>query len=127
MNIFENLKDEEITSILMWIDNGGDGDAPVATSDTNNASDQPVFNESLFSNINWAIVMLSFLIFLIIIMIFGILELVSNITGREVINWNNINAFMMLVFLAGFFGLVLYEYSIHSKFLLPESASEHGI
>ncbi len=127
MNIFENLKDEEITSILMWIDNGGDGDAPVATSETNNASDQPVFNESLFGNINWAIALLSFLIFLIIIMIFGILELVSNITGREVINWNNINAFMMLVFLVGFFGLVLYEYSIHSKFLLPESASEHGI
>ena len=127
MNIFENLKDEEITSILMWIDNGGDGDSPVASTEGSSASNQPVFNESLFNNINWAIVLLSFLIFLIIVMIFGILELVSNVTGREVINWNNINAFMMLVFLVGFFGLVIYEYSIHSKFLLPESASEHGI
>ena len=33
MNIFENLKDEEITSILMWIDNGGDGDSPAANTD----------------------------------------------------------------------------------------------
>ena len=65
MNIFENLKDEEITSILMWIDNGGDGDSPVANKEE--ILNQPVFNESLFNNINWAIVLLSFLIFLIII------------------------------------------------------------
>ena len=87
MNIFENLKDEEITSILMWIDNGGDGDSPAANTDESLNSNQPVFNESLFNNINWAIVLLSFLIFIIIVMIFGILELVSNVTGREVINW----------------------------------------
>ena len=36
---------------------------------------------------------------------------------------------MMLVFLVGFFGLVVYEYSIHNQFNLAnfESASEHGI
>ena len=69
------------------------------------------------------------LVFAVILMIFGILELVSNITGREVVNWNNINAYMMLVFLVGFFGLVVYEYSIHNQFNLAnfESASEHGI
>ena len=27
MNIFENLSDDQITSVLMWIDNGGDGGA----------------------------------------------------------------------------------------------------
>ena len=127
MNIFENLKDDEIAAILMWIDNGGDGDVPVASSTSASDMNQPVISDSLFNNINWAVLLMSFLIFLIIVMIFGILELVSNITGREVINWNNINAFMMLIFLVGFFGLVLYEYSIHKQFLLPESASEHGL
>jgi cytochrome c oxidase subunit 2 len=62
-------------------------------------------------------------------MIFGILELVSNVTGKEIINWNNINAYMMLVFLVGFFGLSIYEYSIHNQYSLFEigSASEHGL
>ncbi len=129
MNLFENLNDDEITAILMWIDNGGDGDAPVGELGGENAvlDQDSVVSDSVFNNINWAIVLIAFLIFLIILMIFGILELVSNITGREVINWNNINAYMMLLFLIGFFGLVLYEYSIHKQYLLPESASEHGL
>lgn len=123
MTVFENLSDEEITSILMWVENGGDGmkaEAPVEAA-------APVVSESVFSNINWALVVLFILISAIVLLIFGILELISNVTGREIINWNNINAYMMLVFLIGFFGLVIYEYTIHSQYLLPESASEHGI
>lgn len=126
MNIFENLSDAQITSILMWIDNGGDGDAPVVVDNGGGGEIAPV-SDSLFNNINWAVVIMSILVFVIILMIFGILELVSNVTGKEIINWNNINAYMMLVFLVGFFGLVLYEYSVHKQFLLPESASEHGL
>ncbi|MGB1039089.1 MAG: c-type cytochrome, partial [Bacteroidia bacterium] len=123
MTVFENLSDEEITSILMWVENGGDGmkaEAPVEAA-------APVVSESMFSNINWALVVLFILISAIVLLIFGILELISNVTGREIINWNNINAYMMLIFLIGFFGLVIYEYNIHSQYLLPESASEHGI
>lgn len=125
MNIFENLSDDEITSVLMWIENGGDGAAaaePVAT-----IAEAPVVSDSLFNNINWLVVVMSILVFAIILLIFGILELVSNVTGKEIINWNNINAYMMLVFMVGFFGLVIYEYNIHSQFLLPESASQHGL
>ncbi|MBT6236463.1 MAG: c-type cytochrome [Bacteroidetes bacterium] len=126
MNIFENLSDKQITSILMWIDNGGDGPSeggggPIDTLEP------PEVPNSLFNNINWAVVVMCLLVFVILLMLFGILELVSNVTGKEIINWNNINAYMMLVFLVGFFGLVLYEYSVHKDFLLPQSASEHGV
>jgi|TARA_B110000902_G_scaffold57066_1_gene66637 cytochrome c oxidase subunit 2 len=126
MNIFENLSDDDINSILMWIDNDGDGPTEGGGVTVLPTEPEPI-PDSLFNNINWAIAIMSLLIFIIILMIFGILELVSNVTGKEIINWNNINAYMMLVFLVGFFGLVLYEYSIHKQFLLPESASEHGI
>lgn len=124
MNVFENLSEDQITSILMWIDNGGDGDAPAA-AEGEAVAPAPV-DESVWSQINWAIVLMVLLVLVIIGLIFAILELVANITGREVISWNNINAFMMLIFLVLFFGLVIYEYQIHSKYLLPESASEHG-
>ena len=125
MNVFENLKDEQVASILMYIESGGlvpiDGG-----DDTKNNEIVPV-SDSLFNNVNWAVVIMGILVFAIILMIFGILELVSNVTGKEIINWNNINAYMMLIFVFGFFSLVLYEYSIHSQYLLPESASEHGL
>jgi len=127
MNIFENLSDSEITSILMWIDNGGDGTDPVVIDNGGGGDVAPV-SDSLFNNINWAIVVMCILVFAIILMIFGILELVSNVTGKEIINWNNINAYMMLVFVFGFFALFIYEYSIHNQYSLfeLESASEHG-
>lgn len=124
MNLFENLSDDQITSILMWIENGGDGASKAAET---LVADVPEVSDSLFNSINWAVVIISVFIFAILLLIFGILELVSNVTGREIINWNNVNAYMMLVFLVGFFSLVLYEYSIHSQYLLPESASEHGL
>ena len=127
MNVFENLSDDEITSILMWIDNGGDGDAPAAAESTD-ATAAPV-SDSLFNNINWSVAVLVLLILAVIVLIFGILELVANITGREVINWNNVNAFMMMIFVILFFALILYEYSIHNQYNLAEfgSASEHGV
>lgn len=124
MNLFENLSDDQITSLLMWIDNGGDGDAPAAAE--TQVIDAPV-DESVFNNVNWALVFMILLVFAIIVLIFGILELVSNITGREIVNWNNVNAFMMLIFVFLFFALAIYEYKIHGKLLLPQSASEHGV
>ena len=129
MNIFENLSDDQITSILMWIDNGGDGTTAAAGGDAAAAPAAEPVSESLFNNINWVVTLMGVLVFVIILMIFGILELVSNVTGKEIINWNNINAYMMLVFLVGFFGLVLYEYNIHYDLTLMAGtpASEHGV
>ena len=124
MNLFESLSDAEINSILMWIENGGDGDVPVQEEMTPNG---PVaVDDSLFGKVNWTLVLLSILLFVILVLVIGILDLVSNITGRQIIHWNNVNAFMMLLFLILFFGLTLYEYSIHSQYLLPEASSAHG-
>lgn len=124
MNIFEDLSDDEITSILMYIDNGGDGEAAAVAADAPVAAAPP--SDELINKVNWSVTLLVVLFILIIILIFGILELVSNLTGRNVINWNNVNAFMMILFLILFFALVIYEYMVHAQFLLPESASVHG-
>lgn len=124
MNVFENLSDAQITSILMWIENGGDGDAP-AKEETEVIA-EPV-DEGVFNKVNFSLVALAILIFVILLLIIGILELVGNITGRQILDWNNINAFMMILFVLAFFSLVIYEYSIHKQYLLPESASEHGL
>ncbi len=127
MNVFENLSDDQITSIIMWIDNGGDGDAPAAVENTETAV-APA-SDSLFNSINWSVTVLAALVLAILILIFGILELVTNITGREIINWNNVNAFMMMIFVILFFVLIIYEYTIHNQYNLAEfgSASEHGV
>tara|TARA_B110000977_G_scaffold2120_1_gene2913 strand:+ start:1200 stop:2984 length:1785 start_codon:yes stop_codon:yes gene_type:complete len=127
MNIFENLSDDEITSMIMWIENDGDG--PVAGGGDTIISKPPVVSDSLFNSINWGVVVMSVIVFVIILMLLGILELVGNITGKEIINWNNINAYMMLIFVFGFFALCIYEYSIHNQYNLANfgSASEHGI
>ena len=37
MNTFEQLSETQINSILMWIENGGDGDAPAAAETTEEA------------------------------------------------------------------------------------------
>lgn len=124
MNTFEHLSDAQITSIIMWIENGGDGDAPAAAETV--VEEVPV-SPSIFNNVNLILVILSILIFVIIVLMIGILELVANVTGRQVINWNNINAFMMLLFVILFFALVIYEYVVHSPYLLPEAASDHGL
>ena len=124
MNTFEDLSEDQITSILMWVENGGDGDAPAAAV----VEEAPVeTSTSVFNNVNLTLVALGLLIFVVLVLIIGILELVGNITGRQILNWNNINAFMMLLFVVVFFALVIYEYSIHSQYLLPQSASEHGV
>ncbi|MFY0643063.1 MAG: c-type cytochrome [Bacteroidia bacterium] len=125
MNLFENLSDAQITSILMWIENGGDGDAPAATEGT--AEEVAPVDEGVYMNVNWTLIALSVLIFVVLLLIIGILELVGNITGRQMLDWNNINAFMMILFVIAFFSLVIYEYAVHKQFLLPEASSIHGL
>lgn len=40
---------------------------------------------------------------------------------------NKMNAKMMLIFLVAFFGFCIYQMVAYSKYVLPESASEHGV
>lgn len=125
MNIFENLSEDQVTSILMWIENGGDGTV-AETSATDTQVVAPV-SDSLFNRINWILVILSIIVFALIVLIFAILDVVGKVTGKSIINWNNLNAFLFLSFGILFLLYVVYEYRVHGSYLLPESASVLGV
>jgi cytochrome c oxidase subunit 2 len=125
MNIFENLSEDQVTSILMWIENGGDGTTAEAATSEETAA--PVVSDSVFNRINWVLVVLGIIVFALIVLLFSILDMVSKITGRAMINWNNLNAFLFLAFGALFILYAIYEYRVHGAMLLPESASVLGV
>ncbi len=85
-----------------------------------------------FSLANWDWVsilvwVLALLIVLVIARAFDIGSLTEKITGKTVVSWNNINAWIGIIFLVlGMLG-VWYELKVHGPLLmLGNSASEHG-
>lgn len=79
---------------------------------------------------NWmyvASVLLLIVLILIFARAFNIGSLTEVLTGKRVINWNNVNKFMaLLIIVFGAIG-VAYEMVNHGKFVLNgNSASEHG-
>lgn len=121
MNVFADLSDDEIKSILMYTENG-----PVAAPVT--VSDGPTeVDEGLFNRTNKILFLLSLLVFIVVVLIIKTIDIVGKLTGKEVIPWNNVNAGLMLVFLIVGMIAGLYELSIHSKYLLlSDASSAHG-
>lgn len=122
MNVFADLTDDQIKSILMYTENG-----PVASKVVDNGVAAPVLDEGLFSSTNKILFFLSLLVFVVIVLIIKTIDIVGKLTGKEVIPWNNVNAALMLAFLI--IGMIagLYELSIHSKYvLLSNASSAHG-
>jgi len=86
--------------------------------------------EFSLANFDWITILSVLLVLLIILVIaraFDISALTEKITGKTVVNWNNINAWVAIIFIvAGLFG-VLYELKVHGPLLmLGNSASLHG-
>jgi cytochrome c oxidase subunit 2 len=127
MNAFPDLKDEEIASLVMYIeDASAGGDKPVAAAgSTAPVATEPV-DEKAAGRVNWAIILLFILISAILFMIVKIIEQVSVIRGKEVINWNKVNGWLMLGFMIVGFIACFWEFSVHGKLTLPEAATEHG-
>ncbi|MFT5480366.1 MAG: cytochrome c oxidase subunit 2 [Bacteroidia bacterium] len=122
MTAFPTLTDEDINGILMYVENGGWSDGPT----TERPGDPPA-DESLFNKTNWLLLILAFVVFIVVLVIIKTIDLVGKLTGREVIPWNNVNAFLMLLFLIVGMAAGLYELSIHNKYLLLSNASSvHG-
>lgn len=75
-----------------------------------------------------------FLITLIVVLLLVVLGVAGSLLSglRKIsgdtseFNYNNLNAKLMLAFLFLLFGGIAYEIVIHSKYILPESASVHG-
>ena len=83
---------------------------------------------ALSSKINWAILLFSLLMVLVLANAFDISKYTAKLTGRETVNQNNVNKWIMLIFMLVGLLATAWEYKNHGKhILLNNSASEHGI
>src|SRR5687767_3454258 len=79
--------------------------APVSHPTTNFAQVGPSGEDmeevaaGMRGKINWLLVVISVLLILIIAVVFDILQKVGEINGKAVINWNGLNAKLLLAFL----------------------------
>ncbi len=81
----------------------------------------------LHSRINWAIIVFVLLMTFILANVFDIGKYTARITGRETVNQNNVNRWLMLIFMIVGIIAVAWEYVYHGELiLLNDSSSEHG-
>ncbi len=81
----------------------------------------------LSSRINWAILVFVLLMVFILANVFDIGKYTARITGRQTVNQNNVNKWMMLIFFVVGIIAVAWEYKVHGDMiLLGDSSSEHG-
>jgi cytochrome c oxidase subunit 2 len=84
------------------------------------------FSLSTADLVYYAYWVLALLVLLVIVYIFNIGAASEKLTGRTVINWTKVNAWMSIIFLVAGSAGVAYELVYHGKHLLPEAASAHG-
>jgi cytochrome c oxidase subunit 2 len=126
MTVFENLTDADIKNIMVYVENGPPNPAlpPAPAGATGagsgtNASDTPSA---------WVFIILGILLFALLNLLISIENKVSKLIGKEVVNWNRINAIMFPVMLiAGSYYLYHYfsKYTPYTYFSVG-SGSEHG-
>ncbi len=131
MTVFENLQDDEIKNILAYIKTppvtatgGGEETAPVTpvSAKTEEA------NDSVKGLINFLLVGIVIAVILIMGAVFDVLEKISKYTGIPLSNPHKINGWLMILFMFGFLGAVIWEFKVHGKYaLIDNSASEHGV
>src|SRR5690606_13865697 len=84
-------------------------------------------DDVLSSKINWAIIVFSVLIILVLGNALDISKYTSKITGRETVDGNNVNKWLMLIFMIVGLSAAAWEYKEHGQhILLNDSASAHG-
>jgi cytochrome c oxidase subunit II len=133
MTSFENLSDNQIKSIIAYIKTESEKPAATATASTGPASttETGTMGEGgnpYTSKINWLLVIIAALLIGVIGQVFGILNKVSEIQGKPVINWTKLNGKLLLAFLAVGMIAAIWEFVIHGKLTVyaTDAASEHG-
>lgn len=136
MTSFENLSDNEIKSIIAYIKKESEAPAqasvaPAATASSDTAATTTASSEvsdSLKTSINWLIIIILVLLVMVIVLVLDILAKVGEIQGKKIINWNGINAKLLLAF--GIVGIVASAWEIweHGKLTVfnQTPASAHG-
>jgi cytochrome c oxidase subunit 2 len=126
-----NLSNEEVKSVLAYIESEKKAEAAPAKTEAAQggggaAPAMGPFDDPLMRN----------LVIAIVVLFFAMIMLTSNllskanrlVQGKRDIKpmLHRLNARLMPVFLVVMFAAIIYEIAIHSKYLLPEAASEHG-
>lgn len=85
------------------------------------------FNPARWDWVFWLYMIAGLLLILVIARIFDITKLTEAVTGKKVLNWNNINGIIaLIVLIAGAIG-VWYELKYHGPYVMnSNAASEHG-
>ncbi len=131
MTAFESLSDGQVKSILAYVKQESEKAPTTVTSSSGTSTAVPanqVTNDSMRSNINWLLIIVVGLLFVVIFLVFNILETVGRIQGHDVVNWSSINGFLLLAIGLGGVGLAIWEFMVHAPLTVSaqKPASEHG-
>ncbi len=133
MTSFDNLTDNQLKSIVAYIkaESEKPATAVVASapgSSTSVSAAPAEVSSSMRGRINWLLIIISILLFMVIALVLDILGLVGQIQGRPVINWNNINSKLLIVFLIVGLAATAWEFSAHTKLTVnsQDGASAHS-
>lgn len=131
MTVFENLSDDEVKNILAYIkgaptEGGGGGDDETEITKVQPPIDTEA-NSSVKSLINFLLIGIILAVLIIMGGVFDILGKISKYTGIPLSNPHKINGWLMILFMVGFLGAVIWEFGAHGKYaLISNAASEHG-
>jgi len=78
------------------------------------------------SSVNWLLIIVSLLIGAIIIVIFDITNLTSRVTGKNILDWNKLNAWLCLAFIILGMAGAFWEFFYHGKYVITEKATAHA-
>ncbi len=133
MTPFENLSDNQIKSIRAYIQAESEKPAAAATASatvgSETASGAAASGENQYtSRINWLLFIIAALLIGVIGQIFGILNKVSEIQGKPVINWSSINGKLLLAFMVTGLIAAIWEFVVHGSWTVyaTDAASAHG-
>lgn len=134
MTSFENLSDNQLKSIVAYIKAESEKPAAAAVASTGTATSTEVaaapaeVSRSMKGRINWLLVIIVVLLFMVIALVLDILGMVGQIQGKPVINWNNINAKLMMAFLIVGLGATAWEFANHTQLTVnsKDGASAHS-
>ncbi len=133
MTPFEQFNDNQLKSLIAYIKSESEKPAAAATasvagSETNVAAAPAEVSSTMKGKINWLLIIIAVLLFMVIALVMDILGMVGEIRGKAVINWSSINGIIMLLFVGVGMSLAIWEVFAHGKYAVTsvDAASEHG-
>lgn len=129
MTAFETLSETQIKSILAYVKAESEAPAAAAVATVAPTGTTNAESTDLETPVNWLLVVITILLVLIISQVFKILARIGDIQGKPVVNWNTLNAALMMGFLVIGLGAAFWEFYVHGKLTVFSQgpASEHGV